>query len=88
MRARRGAAQLVAKILRHDRHVHLALAQPPGHAVLEHAAQIELGQADVAVLVALHGSERLEVELLGQPLREDRDPVVPSVHPPLDDRAL
>src|SRR5439155_951752 len=76
------------EILRDDRHVHRALAQVRGDPVLEHAAQVELGQPDVAVLVALHGTERFEVELLGEPLREDRDPVVAPVHAALDDRAL
>ena len=61
------------------------------HLGLDLARQVDLGEADVAVLVALDilqlGQLR-GIELLDQALGQHRDAEVPAHRAPLDDRAL
>src|SRR5439155_9561643 len=88
VRARRRAAQLVAEILGGDRHVDAAALEARADAVLQHVADIELGQPYVAVGVALDVAEGGEIELLAEPLGEDGYAVLAALDAPLDDGAL
>src|SRR5262249_18888652 len=88
VRSGRRAAELVAHVLGHDGHLDATALEACGHALLEDLAEIELGQPNVAVRVALHAAEGPEVELLAQPLRQDRHAVLAALYTALDDGAL
>ena len=66
-------------------------AQPALHLGLHLAREVDLGEADVAVLVALDVLQLGQlgrVELLDQPLGQHGDAEVPAHRAALDDRAL
>src|SRR5581483_1709714 len=90
-RDRVGAAQLVADVLVRDRDLHVALREAALQLGLDLARQIDFGEADVAMFVALDVFEfgqLLLVEFFDQPFGQDRDAVMKSVGAPLDDRAF
>ena len=75
-RDRVGAAQLVADVLVGDGDVEAALGQPALDLRLHLAREVDLGEADVAVIVALDVGQAGQlpgIELVDQPFGEDRD---------------
>jgi hypothetical protein len=82
------AAQLVAHVLGGDRHVQAAGLQAGADALLEHPAQIQLGQSHVAIGIPFHSGQRGGIELLGQALGQDRHALLAPLCPPLDDCRL
>ena len=80
-RDRIGAPQLIADILRGDRRLDAEVAQPLLHLGLENLAEVDLGEPEVAVGVALHLGESLEIaerDVEDQAFGDDRDAVPAS----------
>ena len=90
VRDRVGAAQLVADVLRDDRRLDPELTEPLLDGRLQDLADVDLGDADVPVLVALdllESRELLRIEAEDEPLGEHGDAVAPPVGEALDDGA-
>ena len=90
-RDRIGAAQLVADVLVGDRHLDAAAAQPALHFRFHLAREVDLREADVAVLVALDVLQLRQlrrIELLDQPFGQHRDAERAARRAALDDRAF
>jgi hypothetical protein len=86
-----GAAQLVADVLVGDGDVEAALGEPALDFGLHLASEVDLGEADVPVVVPLDVGEAgqlARIELVDHALGEDGDAEVAAHRPPLDDRAL
>jgi hypothetical protein len=58
------------------------------HALLQQARQLQLGQPDIAVRIALDLAQGLRVQPLDEPLGEERHAVLAPQNAPLDNRAL
>ena len=86
-----GAAQLVADVLGDDRGLDVELGEALRHRGLQDVAEVDLGDADVTVRVALDAGElrrdRPRAEHLDEPFGEHRDAVGAAVGEALDDRA-
>src|SRR5688500_7480461 len=90
-RYRRRAAQLVADGLVHERDLDAAPFEPRLHLALDLAPEVYLGDADVALHVAVNVlklGDLLGVEALDQRLGQQHDAVRPAHRAALDDRAL
>src|SRR6185369_12833280 len=87
----RGAPQLVADRLVRDVHADAARGEAALDLDLDAAREVDLGEADVAVVVALDVLKALELfgaELLDEPLGEHGDAMIVAHGAALDDRAL
>ena len=89
-RHRIGAAQLVADVLRRNRRLDAELAEPRLHFGLQDLADVDFGESDVAVRVALDVvqlGEILGIEIEHEPFGNDRDAVAAAVAQTLEDGA-
>ena len=84
----RSAPKLVADLLRDDADRDAACPQTRGHALLEQARELQLGQPDVAVRIALDLAQGEGIQPLDEAFGEQGDAVLAPQDATLDDRAF